>query len=84
MDNFRGESDNLPRGDELEFDAEKSEDAMGMEMDSWVVDELRFDLSSSTSDQDIVEGSLDLGQSSKKWRRGCSSGSRPPPGSTVL
>lgn len=56
---------NLRLGD-LEEEVEKSEEAMGKEIESWVVEyDARLDRSSSRSDQE----SLVLGHSSKKGRR---------------
>jgi hypothetical protein len=51
-------------------DPEKSEEVIGIEMESWVVEEFLLDLSSSNSVHERVEESLDLGHSSKKCRRG--------------
>lgn len=56
-----------PFGDREEV-LEKSDEAIGMEIESWVVEnEVRFDLSSSRSDQE----SLVFGHSSKKGRSNC-------------
>jgi hypothetical protein len=58
------EGNNSPFGD-WELAAEKSEDAMGMDMDSWVAEnEARLVFSSPRPGQD----SLDFGHSSKKGR----------------
>lgn len=63
-----------PRVGERELeDPEKSEEVIGIEMESWVVEELLLDLSSSNSVHERVDESLDLGHSSKKCLRGCCS-----------
>jgi hypothetical protein len=51
-------------------DPEKFEEVIGIEMESWVVEEFISDLSSSNSVHERVEESLDLGHSSKKCHRG--------------
>jgi hypothetical protein len=58
----------MSRRTELE-DPEKSEEVIGIEMESWVVEEFLLDLSSSNSVHERVEESLDLDHSSKKVQR---------------
>jgi hypothetical protein len=43
-------------------DPEKSEEVIGIEMESWVVEEFLLDLSSSNSVHERVEESLDIDQ----------------------